>query len=56
VVTFDEARLKHQVLVADAQKIARRAEWEQISRLDRLERAVELVRARLGLMAARSGG
>ena len=49
---YDEARLKHQVLTADARMLEQRAEWDQIQRLERLQRAVRVVQARLGLRTA----
>lgn len=51
---LDEARMKQRTLTIDARGIAQRAEWEQIRRLENLQRAVRVVRARLGLVVQRS--
>lgn len=49
---FDEARIRHELLTAEARRIEQNAAWEQARRLDALQRRVTLVRARLGLGAA----
>ena len=46
---YDDARLKHRVLTANARELEQRAEWDELDRLERLQRAVRVVRARLGL-------
>jgi hypothetical protein len=48
----EEARLKHRLLVLREHEIAHRSSWEQFGRLERLQDAVRLARARLGLTAA----
>jgi hypothetical protein len=49
---YDEARLKHRVLMAHRHEIEQRAEWEQLCRLERLQKSIQVVRARLGLRVA----
>ena len=49
---YDEARLKHEALTANARTLDQRAEWAELQRLERLQRAVRVVRARLGLRVA----
>lgn len=43
----DEARLKYALLIRDRRLIEHRAEWEQLARLEKFERVVRVVRARL---------
>ena len=47
---MEEARLKGRVLTLDEDVIAQRSEWEQLRRLERLQKAVRVVRARLGML------
>lgn len=49
---YDEARLKHRSLIIDVRTLELRAEWEQLRRLEKLQRAVRVVRARLGMQVA----
>ena len=46
---IEEASLKHSVLILDEHGIAQRSEWEQLRRLERLQKAVRVARARLGM-------
>jgi hypothetical protein len=46
---YDEARLKHRVLLADIHRLEAAAEWEQVRKMERLERSLRIVRARPGL-------
>ena len=48
---IEEAWLKQRVLTVREHEIAQRSEWEQVRRLERLQRAVRVVRARLGILA-----
>jgi hypothetical protein len=45
----DEARLRYAALLCDDHRIQHRAEWDEIRRLERLQRSIRVVRARLGL-------
>ena len=46
---FDEARIRHSELVHDTARIQVMTQIEEAKRLDRLQRSVRVVRARLGL-------
>lgn len=46
------ARARQVELLANARKITTMAAWEEISRLERLQRSVRAARARLGLLPA----
>jgi hypothetical protein len=48
---FDEARIRSSELVNDTARIQLMAQLEEVKRLDRLQRSVRVVRARLGLPA-----
>jgi hypothetical protein len=37
--------------VIDIHRVKRRAEWEELQKLDRLQRSIRVVRARLGMVA-----
>ena len=50
------ARARAIELLGDAQNISLRAEWEQVNTLERLQRSVTVVRARLGLLPAKITG
>ena len=45
----DEARVKYAALLGDTHRIQQRAEWDQLRRLERLQRTIRVVQARLGL-------
>jgi hypothetical protein len=49
---YEESRARQLTLLASAETIRVRAEWDQIQKLDRLQRSVRLVRARLGMTPA----
>lgn len=51
-MNYDEARIKHQVLLAQIQRLDVAVEWEQIRRMERLQNSLQVVRARLGLRPA----
>jgi hypothetical protein len=51
---YDEALLKHRVLLADARRIELDAEWERLQGMGRLQRSLRLVRARLGVAPAQA--
>ncbi|MGE3075353.1 MAG: hypothetical protein AB7N24_16480 [Dehalococcoidia bacterium] len=50
------ARARTNELLGDTQSIALRSEWEQVNMLERLQRSVTVVRARLGLLPAKITG
>ncbi len=50
------ARARQSELLGNSRAIALRAEWEQVSSLERLQRSVTVVRARLGLLPAKITG
>jgi hypothetical protein len=45
----EEARLRYALLVGDEHRIEHLAEWDQITRVERLQRSLRVARARLGL-------
>jgi hypothetical protein len=49
---FDEARIRQRLLAANRDHIHVMVELEQISRLEKLQRAARVIQARLGLSAA----
>lgn len=50
------ARARQLELLGHTTNIALRAEWEQVATLDRLQRSVTVVRARLGMRPAKLTG
>ena len=53
---YDEARLKQAHITPDTHRIAWRTEWEELAKLERLQRSIRVVRARLGLAVASGDG
>ena len=51
-MSYEEARLKHELLLLDAYHIQAGVELEQLRKLDRLQRSVQAIRARLRLAPA----
>lgn len=49
---IDEARIRYQLLVAESHRAQHLAEAAEVRRLDRLQRRVAVLSARLGLAAA----
>lgn len=48
---MEEARIRHELLTADAARIERLARFEDLRRFDRLQRRAAIIGARLGLGA-----
>jgi len=49
---YEESRARQLTLLASAETIRVRAEWEHMKRLDKLQRSVRWVRGRLGTRPA----
>lgn len=48
---MEEARIRHELLTADAARVERLARFEDLRRFDRLQRRAAIIGARLGLGA-----